>query len=197
MNDSLRKLLLEMAESDRTLRDELARDGTLFEGYHPRMQAIHEQNASQLQSVIEKHGWPGKSLVGEEASEAAWLIAQHAIALPSFQRSCLTLLQEAASRGDVPPWQPAYLLDRIRFFEGKPQIYGTQFEPDEHGVPRPYPIENPALVNELRRQIGLDSIEERQQKLAEANRENPPRIADRTESQRKYQAWLHKVGWRP
>ena len=195
MNETLRAELLAMEAEDLRVRSALAADGSLFEGYHPDMQEVHDRNAVLLDGIVEQNGWPGRKLVGEDGSEAAWLIAQHAIAQPSFQRRCLTLLQAAEEQGDVPAWQPAYLLDRVRVLEGKPQVYGTQFESNESGEPRPSTIEQPETVNERRRQIGLDTIEKQTLRMRE-EAATEPRPRDRTEFERKYQQWLQDVGWR-
>src|SRR5580692_1913480 len=106
--------LIAMAELDLKVCDELATSGALYEGYDPRMAAIHENNALRLQVIIAQIGWPTEFLVGEPAAKAAWMIAQHAISRPEFQRSCLKLLAEAARERMVPLWQPAMLEDRIR-----------------------------------------------------------------------------------
>src|SRR5881398_1199456 len=96
MDDVLLDELVAMAEQDQRVRAELAADGTLFEGYHPRMEAIHRGNAARLTVIIDRHGWPGRGLVGEQGAQAAWLILQHAIGEPALQRRGLALLQEAA-----------------------------------------------------------------------------------------------------
>jgi len=54
----------------------------------------------------------------------------------------------------------AYLTDRILAVEGKPQIYGTQGGLDSNGVIVPRLIEDEEHVNERRKAIGLESIEE-------------------------------------
>lgn len=101
------------------------------------MEAVHKRNAGRLKQVIAEHGWPGRSLVGEDGMIAAWFIVQHAISDPPFQRQVLTLLNDALARGEVSPQSLAFLEDRICIFEGRPQIYGTQFEPDDSGMYRP------------------------------------------------------------
>jgi hypothetical protein len=189
---SLASVLRELAALDARVRAELAADGSLFHGYHPRMEAVHRQNAAFLAEVLEEHGWPSESLVGSEAAQAAWLIAQHAIGEPSFQRRCLGLLVEAAARGDVPAWQPAMLEDRIRMFEGRPQVYGTQLEADDEGHLRPYWIEDPSRVAERRRQVGLGPLEE-----VPGRAERVMSLEERSAHEREYQAWLRRVGWRP
>src|SRR5262245_52910998 len=102
MNQPLRDELVFMEEEDLRVRAELAADGSRFDGYHPLMEEVHRRNAARLREIIDAHGWPGDHLAGENGAKAAWLIAQHAIGEPSFQRRCLELLQAAAEAGDVP-----------------------------------------------------------------------------------------------
>ena len=54
----------------------------------------------------------------------------------------------AAREHLVPAWQPAMLEDRIRVFEGRPQLYGTQLEPDEQGNMRPRLAHASAIVEQ-------------------------------------------------
>ena len=190
-NEELRRELLALAADDNRAREELAADGSLYDGYHPRMEAIHSRNAARLAAWLSDHGWPSSSIVGQDGAEAAWLIAQHAIGEPAFQRRCLGLLRVAAASGDVPKWQVAMLDDRIRMFEGRPQIYGTQLEPDSEGRLRPYLIEDPEHVEERRRSVGLEPLCER---LAREKRVPVPREPERFA--REYEAWLRRVGWR-
>lgn len=83
LNERLRSELVAMAENDLSVREELIADGSLAsQGYHPRMEAVHKRNASRLALIIDRYGWPGISLVGEDGARAAWLVAQHAIGNP-------------------------------------------------------------------------------------------------------------------
>ena len=183
-----------MADEDRRVRAELAATGELFEGYAPRMEEVHRRHARELEAVIEAHGWPGKSLVGEEAAGAAWLILQHTIGCPEFQRRGLALLREAVARGEMEAAQVACLEDRICFFEGRPQRYGTQFDWDEEGRMSPWRLEDPARVDEWRRSVGLGSLAER---VAEVRREMqaeaPP--PDWQQRRAEMEAWAKQVGW--
>ncbi len=192
----LKEALLAMAAEDRRVRSELAADGTLFDGYHPRMREVHERNAARLLQILNDHGWPGRSLVGEEAAEAAWLVLQHAVGNPPLQRRGLELLK-AASGGEVPAIQVAMLEDRIRSFEGKGQIYGTEFDWDEQGLMSPLPIEDGQNVDERRIDVGLISLEQdiQQRRLRVAqSQERPPK--DWAARQREKENWLRSVGWR-
>jgi hypothetical protein len=190
-NEELRRELLAMAALDLQVRADLIRRGVIYDGYHPEMEAIHVRNASRLKEILAEHTWPVPSVVGDDGAEAAWLIVQHAIGDPPFQRQCLPLLRSAAQTGEVPLWQAAMLEDRIRMFEGKPQIYGTQLETDSEGRVRPYMLEDPEHVEERRSKVGLEPLSER---LA---REKPiPKPTDLERSEREYQAWVRRVGWR-
>lgn len=117
------------------------------------------ENTEFLKKTCEKHGWPGKSLVGEEAAAAAWLLAQHADRDPDFQVKCLELLKGAFAKGDASGIQLAYLTDRVLLKQGKKQIYGTQFFGTGRDA-KPAPIEDETNVNKRRKDVGLDTLEE-------------------------------------
>lgn len=195
MNGAIREKLLSLVGRDLRARERLAADESLFDGYHPEMQAIHEENAAALDTILSEHGWPTSHAVGEDAAEAAWLIAQHAIALPDFQRSCLAALEAAAARGEVPRWQAAMLADRIRVFEGRPQVYGTSFDWDKEGRMSPLPIEDPDQVDERRADAGLPPLAVAVERhRADAAAEPTPQDLGRRQQQ--FDEWARKVGWR-
>ena len=190
-NELVRRELLDLAAADLRLRERLAADGSLYEGYHPEMEAVHRRNAARFATLLDEIGWPVTARVSEDGAQGAWLIAQHAIGEPEFQRRCLRLLQAAAASGDVPAWQPAMLEDRVRLFEGRPQRYGTQLEPDEKGNMQSYWTEDPEYVDVCRHEVGLEPLKHR---FAVAKRAPLPR--DRARFAREYEAWLRRVGWR-
>lgn len=195
MDEILATTLIDMAEADRRLRDLLARDGALFEGYHPAMRALHEQHAQRLAEIVARVGWPGRKLVGPDASKAAWLIAQHAISRPDLQRRWLLLLQRAAARGEAPAAEPAYLLDRIRMLEGRPQIYGTQFDWTEAGHLEPHPIEAAEEVDRRRATVGLGPLAEMIERMREAASQEPPAM-DWRRRRTDMESFAREVGWR-
>lgn len=159
MNEALRTELIQMDEYDQAVRAELAADGSLFEGYHPRMAAVHDANAARLRAIIADHGWPIESLVGVDGAKAAHRIAQHSINHPEFMRECRQLLDEASNRGEIPRWQFAFIDDRIRMYEGLPQRYGTQWHDGPNGL-EPYTIEDEEHVDERRAELGFPSLDE-------------------------------------
>jgi len=198
INEEVRQKLLAMVEEDRAVRDALAEEGSLFGGYHPEMEAVHNRNASRLAAIVEQHGWPGLGTAGDDGAEAAWIIVQHAIGDPSFQRRGLELIKDAVSGKEAPPWQIAYLEDRIRSLEGRRQIYGTQYDWNEQGEMSPFPdIEAPERVDERRQAIGLVPLAENTLRMREGivqTKERPPE--DLQKRRAEMDEWAKSVGWR-
>ena len=150
--------LVRRREHDFSVRERLLEAGRLNDGYDPEMEAVHLGNAAWLEAVVEKYGYPTIGRVGADASNAAWLIIQHAISRPAFLRRMLAVLRSLPEH-EADPKNAAYLEDRIRMYEGKPQRYGTQFDRDDDGLLSPVPCDDPALVD--RRRAALGRSEER------------------------------------
>jgi uncharacterized protein (DUF952 family) len=191
MNDTLRQELLDLRADDLRVRAEIERAGRLFRGYDREMEAVHRRNSARLRAIVAEHGWPTPSMVGSDGAEAVWLIVQHAIGEPDFQRRALPLFEQSALRGEIPAWQPAYLTDRIRMFEGWPQVYGTQMAPDADGRIVVWPIADAATLNERRRMVGLRPFEERQTEPADGS--SPDEGGTR---RAEMDAWARRAGWR-
>jgi hypothetical protein len=193
--DALAAELIAMAEEDQRVRAQLLAEGVLFEGYQPRMAEVHHRNAIRLAAIMMEMGWPGRSVVGREAADAAWLVLQHAIGDPPVMRRGLELLRSLPP-GEVDPIQAAMLEDRVRSHSGLPQIYGTQFDWDEWGGMRPRPIEDEAHVDARRAAIGLPPLAEKLGEIRVAlARDGETMPADAAERRREIDAWERSVGW--
>ncbi len=68
--------------------------------------------SARLRKLLAVHGWPDEAIAGKEGAEAAWLIVQHAIGEPEFQREMPRLLRACGDAKRVPLWQATYLEDR-------------------------------------------------------------------------------------
>jgi hypothetical protein len=183
MNQALRDDLIAMRAEDLRVREELLVAGKLGPSYSPRMEAVHRKNAARLREIIAEHGWPDADLVGPEGAAAAFIIAQHSIGEPEFQRAVLALVKDQIHR--------AFLYDRIAMYEGRPQRYGTQALPSPDGGHQRWTVEDPERVNERRATIGMEPIT------------LEPMGEITAETQAAYDAWLHdyeewlvRVGWR-
>ena len=191
MDEVLAKRLIELDDFDQQVRAELAAEGSLSRGYHPRIMAVHRYNAARLRQIIATQGWPGLSLVGERGAHAAWRIAQHSIGEPAFMRQCRDLLRQASASGEAPAWQYAYIDDRIRLFEGRGQRYGTQLRDGEDGL-GPAPLDDPQNVEARRREVGLPPLSDI---VARARACPTPAWADRAAREAEERAWCKRVGW--
>jgi hypothetical protein len=196
MNEKLLDELIAMKQRDVDTRSRLVQEGRLYDGYAQEMQQVHRENARRLDELISQHGWPTISSVGLEGCRAAWLIAQHSICTPDLQRKFLELLTRAAKNGEVPKPQVAFLTDRIRFNENKPQVYGTVLDWDEKGE-LSCVVEDPANLDARRREMGLPAAAADDlaayRKEVESEGGKPP--LDFAEAKRKALDWAKSVGW--
>jgi hypothetical protein len=122
------------------------------------LERVDRENTEYMKKAIDRHGWPGRSLVGEDASRAAWLLVQHAPEV-EFQARCVELMKEAQKKNEVNAQDLAYLTDRVLVRQGKKQIYGTQFR-GEGRESKPFPIEDEENVDRRRAEIGLQPLAE-------------------------------------
>ncbi|MFI9582652.1 DUF6624 domain-containing protein [Streptomyces sp. NPDC052236] len=128
------------------------------------MRHLDRANAHVLRRIVLTHGWPGRSLVGEEAARAAWLIALHADDDPAFQLSALRLINEAVRHGEATLQQWAHLYDRCCVHQGRPQLYGTQHRYGPAGLV-PHPIAEPHNLDARRASVGLPPYAERAERI--------------------------------
>jgi hypothetical protein len=121
---------------------------------------VDADNALRMAEILEEHGWPGWSLVGEDGAFAAWLLIQHADFNLDLQKRGLAMMRAAVEADDADPSDLAYLIDRVLVAEGKPQIYGTQLSIDEDGAITPRtPIEDEANVDARRAEMDLGTLQ--------------------------------------
>lgn len=123
-----------------------------------RLAEVDRRNREWFRDLVSRYGWPLSGDVGRDGASAAWFLAQHADGDPAFQRLCLELVQ-ALPAGEVDAVRVAMLTDRVMLKEAGIQRYGTQWL-GRDGDWVPQPLENPAEVDNLRRAVGLDTLEE-------------------------------------
>lgn len=174
---SIRQALLAMANEDQQVRaavfKALGEKGISLGDHKPitdpallklvleqtcKLAEVDRTNRARLKQIVDKHGWPGKSLVGSDGGHAAWLLVQHSDSDLAFQKRCLELMK-AACKGDVEPQDIAYLTDRVLVAEKKKQLYGTQLR-RQGGTLKPEPIDEEANVDTRRAEVGLPPLAE-------------------------------------
>ena len=173
IDEDLRAELLAMEQRDRSVRAELVARGELHRpGYHPEMAAVHAEHNRRMRAIVAAVGWPGRSLVGDDGCRAAGFIVQHAILDPELQQGCVALLETAVAADEAWPFMLALLADRVLMEQGRPQLYGTQLVGGATpGSLEPWPIEDPAAVEERRQAMGLPPLAEHLARLSQQHRE--------------------------
>ena len=117
------------------------------------------KNLEAAKSYFKDYGFPG---IKENCAQTAlhfWLIVQHGDHDVDFQNSVLIAMEKQLTTDNASTRNYAYLYDRVQKNKNKPQLYGTQIVYDEAGLPKVYNLENPNLVNDKRKKMGLETIE--------------------------------------
>lgn len=174
VDKSLREELRRMVSDDQEARMKLIdliknknqSDKDTIKKREEKCQELDRKHTARLKAIVDKRGWPGKSLVGVDGAHDAWLLVQHADLDRAFQKRCLQLMEAAAASDEVSKKDLAYLTDRVLVGEGKKQRFGTQFKEDK-GEMVPQPIEDEANVDKRRAEIGLPSMAEYKKSLEE------------------------------
>ncbi len=111
-------------------------------------------NQKRVAEIIDKYGWPRQSDVGLTASQAVFLVVQHADL--QYQLKYLERMRAAAASGELGKAYLALLEDRILIRQGKPQRYGSQV--DSKGGAGLLPLEDEANLDALRAGMDLEPI---------------------------------------
>ena len=111
------------------------------------------RNQELVISIIEKCGMPTLKEVDQKQMDAIWLGLQHST--KEIRKKYFPQVEKAVKNGDLSKGQYALMKDRMLMDEGKPQIYGSQIENGKL-----YKLENPKTVNERRKEMGMESIED-------------------------------------
>jgi len=189
-------IIFDLQQKDFELRNHLISTGKLGEGYNAEMAELHDSNASILEKIINEIGFPTVEKLGSEAAYAGWIIIQHSIGKPHFMKKCAELLSIEVQRKKADPRNLAYLTDRIAVFENKPQNYGTQFDWDEKGELSPNPVDDIKKVNQRRKSLGLNTLQEQTEIIrnqAKAENHLPPEDFEKRKAE--MEKWKRKVGW--
>jgi hypothetical protein len=88
-----RKKLIELTSRRHAENDKTLSESAEFKS----LRDIDRKNTAWLKMVVTAHGWPGKSAVGEDGAQAAWLLVQHADHDRDFQKQCLKPIEDEAN----------------------------------------------------------------------------------------------------
>lgn len=194
--EEIAEKIIELKNDDLEFRDKLIQSGQLGEGYDEEMANLHNRNAKIFNEIIDTIGYPTIDKVGKEANEATWVVIQHSIGQPNFMRKYVKLLETAVRENKTNAKNLAYLTDRVAVFEGKPQLYVTQFDWDGNGELNPNRFDDLTKVNERRKSIGLNSLEEQTKIIrGQTKNENQSPPTDFEKRKQEMEKWKKTVGW--
>ncbi len=152
-DSSLQKTLVRARETDQRFR------GKNLD--YSKQRKLDKANQKLLRKIIKTHGWPTNDIVGNDGSNAAFLIAQHSDNDNKFQRDCMNYIQRAYYSKKIDPASYAYIIDRERINADKPQLFGTQFETghiDNELILHLKPVEDEEHVDLRRKIFGLSTV---------------------------------------
>ena len=140
----------EMAEEDQAVR--MARPFS-----EKVVLAADAKHLPELRKIHDQYGWPTRSLFGKVAADNFWVMVQHQGT--ELQAAWLPELERLAQQGEASRHRYALLFDRVQKGLGKPQRWGTQTS-CVNGKAVMDPVEDPERLDERRRELYFDPIEE-------------------------------------
>ena len=120
-----------------------------------RLQKGDFRIAKNFKLYLKKYGFPYNDEVNRQKYKIGVTLVLH-LPLKDFKKIVLHLLK--SKENQVLPFDKAYFIDRLRVYEKKPQLYGTQFHLDKSRI-LPFPIYQPKKLRLRRRKMGLGSYE--------------------------------------
>ena len=116
-------------------------------------------NLIKITSILDKYGWIGSDVIGNQGNSTLFLVIQHADL--KTQEKYLPMMREAVKNGKAYGNSLALLEDRVAMRNGKKQIYGSQIGRDP--VTKKYyviALIDPDNVDKRRAEVGLPPIAE-------------------------------------
>jgi len=129
------------------------------------LEKLQDSNTKRLKDIVQKHGWPTLSMVGNDAAQGPWLVVQHADKDHAWQRHALALMEALVPGNEVRKTDVAYLRDRLDIADGGTQRYGTQGRCVAKHVWQPFEITDAEHLEERRKAMDM-MTEEAYLKLA-------------------------------
>ena len=161
---SLQAELLLIFDQDQTIRHEYLKvAGAVGYNHHKVdslgqiMTQLDKLNQEKIIAILDKYGWVGPDKVGSQASQAIFLVIQHAD--QQTQEKYLPLMRDAVKKGKAQSSSLALMEDRVLIRRGQKQLYGSQIGMDEKtGEHYVLPLEDPLKVDSRRAQMGLPPL---------------------------------------
>ncbi|MFD2567330.1 DUF6624 domain-containing protein [Pseudotenacibaculum haliotis] len=130
--------------------------------------SVFTTHQKRIKELFDQHGFLGFDLVGKEGSSNFWVMVQHSDHNPAFQKAVLEKMKQEVLKKNAHSREYGLLTDRVNINSGLPQVYGTQVDYNWE-ICQAYPItlQDSANVNQRRKEIGLEPIEEYLNRMSE------------------------------
>ena len=114
-------------------------------------------NLIKIKSLLDKYGWLGTDVIGEQGNSTMFLVIQHSDI--ATQDKYLPMMREAVKNGKAKGSSLALLEDRVALRKRKKQIYGSQIGRDnDTKLYYVSPLEDPDNVDKRRAKVGLEPL---------------------------------------
>lgn len=130
--------------------------------------SVFTTHQKRLKGIFDQNEFVGIDLAGEEGSQNFWLMVQHSDHNPDFQKEVLEKMKVEVEKENAIPSNYGLLVDRVKINTGQKQIYGTQVTYNMNiGQAYPKNLKDSLNVNQKRKSIGLEPIEEYLNRMTE------------------------------
>jgi hypothetical protein len=176
-NPALAKLIDSLYIIDQQVQTDImeaSKNGATMEQLNPlfeRQFTTFKNHIPIAKQIIAQNGYPTIGLVGKESSGKFFLLIQHADADPDFQAKMLKFIKKQVKNGSVKGSNYAFLADRVRLAQGKPQLFGSQLEYTAQGNAQSKNLAKPQNVNKRRQKYGMETLEAYLQKASDFHKQ--------------------------
>ncbi len=146
-----------------TLRDSLIEkygvESKEVQGQQEIYERNHAINERKVKVILDKYGWPGKDIIGEQGNWTICNVIQHSD--NEIRIKYLPMMRQAVKEKKLHPRFLVRSEDRIATERGDLQIYGGQMKyyPETKSF-NVWPVYDPVNIDKRRAEIGLEPISE-------------------------------------
>ena len=146
-----------------TLRDSLIEkygvESKEVQGQQEIYEKNHAINERKVKVILDKYGWPGKDIIGEQGNWTICNVIQHSD--NEIRIKYLPMIRQAVKDKKLHPRFLVRTEDRIATERGDLQIYGGQMKyyPETKSF-NVWPVYDPVNIDKRRAEIGLEPISE-------------------------------------
>jgi hypothetical protein len=139
-----------------SIEKQYGRNSNEMKAHWKKIQKTDKVNLKVIRKIIDKRGWLGANVIGQEGNMTLFLVIQHSDL--KTQQKYLPLMRDAVQKGNAVGSDLALLEDRVNIRVGQPQIYGSQIGRKDDGTYYVIALKDPDNVDNLRASVGLEPI---------------------------------------